>query len=50
MIGTQGVRIYKPDPEDDEQIVVDLSVCGDRVLKVTVDDKSNVIDLDPAKG
>lgn len=50
MIGTHEVRIYKPDPEDDEQIVVDPFVCGDRVLKVTVDDKSNVIDLDPAKG
>jgi hypothetical protein len=50
LIGKHEVRIYKPDPEDDEQIVVNRFACSRRVLEVTVEEKDNVIDLDPARG
>ena len=48
VIGTHQVRIYKPDPEDDEQIIEEPFVCGEHVIEVTVTEDDNVIDLDPA--
>lgn len=48
LIGKHEVRIYKPDPEDDEQYVKNNFACGNQVLEVTVEDKENIIDLDPA--
>lgn len=48
VIGMHEVRIYKPDPEDDEQIVEEPFVCGEHIIMVTVEDDDNVIDLDPA--
>jgi hypothetical protein len=45
LIGQHHVRVYKPDPEDDEQIVVDPFVCGDTVLLVEVKPGENVLDL-----
>lgn len=50
LVGEHEVRIYKLDPEDDEQVVLDPFVCGDRTIKVTVEEGDNVIDLDPAQG
>jgi len=55
VLGEHEVRIYRPDPEDDESpeamaYARDPFVCGKRVLTITVEDKNNVIDLDPAKG
>jgi len=49
LIGEHEVRIYKLDPEDDEQVVLDPFACGDRTIKVTVVEGDNIIDLDPAK-
>ena len=49
IIGTHEVRIYKPDPEDDEQIVIDPFACGKQVLRVEVKDEDNEIDLDPGR-
>ncbi len=47
--GRHKVRVYKPDPEDDEQEVGNLFACGQQVLEVTVEPETdNVIDLDPA--
>ena len=46
LIGKHKVRAYKPDPEDDEQVVIDPFVCGDTVLVVEVKDENNSIDLD----
>lgn len=50
-IGEHDVRVYKPDPEDDESPEAvaydrDPNLCGDTVLTVTVEDKDNVIDLE----
>jgi len=50
LIGTHEVRIYKPDPEDDEQFIPDNFVCGDNTLEVAVEEGDNIIDLDPAEG
>ncbi len=49
-VGTHKVRIYKPDPEDDEEIVIDPFACGKQILEVEVKDTNNVIDLDPGQG
>lgn len=55
IIGDHDVRIYKPTPEDDESPEAwdydeDPNLCGRGILRVTVEDADNVIDLDPAKG
>lgn len=54
MIGEHDVRVYKPDPEDDESPEAeayerDPNLCGKTVLTVTVEDKDNVIDLELQK-
>ena len=46
LIGKHRVRAYKPDPEDDEQVVIDPFCCGDKVLVVEVKEQDNTIDLD----
>lgn len=48
--GRHEVRIYKPDPEDDEQAPKDPFACGNKVLEVVVEEGDNVIDLDPSNG
>lgn len=55
IIGEHEVRIFKPTPEDDESpeamdYDIDPNLCGRNLLRVTVEDTDNVIDLDPAKG
>lgn len=46
LIGSHEVRVYKPDPEDDEQVVLDPFVCGSTVLVVEVKPGANDLDLD----
>ncbi len=46
LIGSHEVRVYKPDPEDDEQVVIDPFVCGNTVLVVEVKLGTNALDLD----
>lgn len=48
--GRHEVRVYKPDPEDDEQAPKDPFACGNKVLQVVVEEGDNVIDLDPSNG
>lgn len=47
VIGMHEVRVYKPDPEDDEQIVRNPFACGRGVLEIEVKAEDNVIHLDP---
>lgn len=54
IMGEHVVHIERLAPEDDESpegIAYDRdpNLCGDRLLEVTVEDKNNVIDLDPGK-
>lgn len=46
LIGKHRVRAYKPDPEDDEQVVIDPFCCGDTVTVVEVKEEDNTVDLD----
>jgi hypothetical protein len=46
LIGQHQVRVYKPDPEDDEQPVEDPFACGNARLIVDVTTEDNSIDLD----
>lgn len=55
IIGEHVVRIERLAPEDDESVENreynrDRNLCGSRLLDVTVEDKDNVIDLDPGSG
>ena len=49
LLGRHEVRVYRPDPEDDEQEVIDNFACGRAVGEVTVEEGDNTIDLDPAR-